>query len=48
LKKESISEFIKEHRESNSDLTVMTALFDDPEGYGRIVKDDNGRLTAIV
>jgi len=48
LKKESIAEFVKEHEESKSDLTVMTAVFDNPEGYGRIVKDKDGNLSAIV
>jgi bifunctional UDP-N-acetylglucosamine pyrophosphorylase/glucosamine-1-phosphate N-acetyltransferase len=48
LKKESIAEFVKEHRESESDLTVMTALVDDPNGYGRIIKDEAGNLSAIV
>lgn len=48
LRKETIAEFVKEHQQNNSDLTVMTALFDDPEGYGRIVKDEKGNLTAIV
>src|SRR6056297_2325813 len=48
LRKETISEFIKKHQNSNSDLTVMTAFFDDPSGYGRIVKDDEGQLVSIV
>lgn len=48
LRKESIAEFVNEHQRNNSDLTVMTALLDNPEGYGRIVKDENNRLTAIV
>ena len=48
LREETVAEFVKEHQQSNSDLTVMTALFDDPEGYGRIVKDEEGNLTSIV
>ncbi|TDO77761.1 UDP-N-acetylglucosamine pyrophosphorylase /glucosamine-1-phosphate N-acetyltransferase [Halanaerobium saccharolyticum] len=48
LRKETIAEFVKEHQQNNSDLTVMTAFFDNPEGYGRIVKDQEGNLTAIV
>jgi bifunctional UDP-N-acetylglucosamine pyrophosphorylase/glucosamine-1-phosphate N-acetyltransferase len=48
LKKESIAEFVKEHEESKSDLTVMTAVLDNPEGYGRIVKDKDRNLSAIV
>jgi bifunctional UDP-N-acetylglucosamine pyrophosphorylase/glucosamine-1-phosphate N-acetyltransferase len=29
-------------------LAVLTAQLDDPHGYGRIVRDDRGRLTGIV
>ena len=48
LRKETVAEFVKEHEKNDSDLTVMTALFDDPAGYGRVIKDDKGHLTAIV
>jgi bifunctional UDP-N-acetylglucosamine pyrophosphorylase/glucosamine-1-phosphate N-acetyltransferase len=48
LSRESIAQFVKEHQLNNSDLTVMTAVMDDPEGYGRIVKDEAENLTAIV
>jgi len=48
LRKETVSEFIEVHKDNNSDLTVMTAIFSDPEGYGRIVKDDTGDLIAII
>ena len=48
LRKETISEFVEKHNKNNSDLTVMTAIFDDPSGYGRIVKDKAGNITAIV
>ena len=29
-------------------LSVLTAVLDDPCGYGRMVRDDEGRLTSIV
>ncbi|MBO5948722.1 bifunctional N-acetylglucosamine-1-phosphate uridyltransferase/glucosamine-1-phosphate acetyltransferase [bacterium] len=32
----------------NSDLTVMSAIFENPTGYGRIVKDEQGRLVKII
>lgn len=48
LRKETVIDFVEEHQKKKSDLTVMTAVFSDPEGYGRILKDDNGELTAIV
>jgi len=35
--------------ESPSDgLKVLTMQVDDPHGYGRIVRDDNGRVTGII
>jgi bifunctional UDP-N-acetylglucosamine pyrophosphorylase / glucosamine-1-phosphate N-acetyltransferase len=29
-------------------LAIVTAALDDPDGYGRIVRDGNGRITRIV
>ena len=29
-------------------LSVLTAVLDDPCGYGRMVRDDEGRLTSII
>ena len=48
LTKESLEKFIDAHRTNNAALTVMSAVFDDPTNYGRIVKDENGNLKAIV
>lgn len=36
------------HRRSGDVLTVLTTRLADPAGYGRIVSDREGRLTAIV
>lgn len=48
LRKETIAEFVDIHQTKNSDLTVMTAFLDDPTGYGRIIKDEQDNLEAIV
>ena len=48
LTAETLKEFIKAHRDNESALTVMSAIFDDPTNYGRIVRDENGNLKAIV
>ena len=48
LRKETVAEFVKVHKKNKSDLTVMSAIFDDPSGYGRIIKDDKDNLTAII
>ena len=45
---ETLNKFIKTHRENNSALTVMSAIFEDPTNYGRIIRDTNGNLNAIV
>ena len=36
------------HRRSKSAMTLVTAELDDPTGYGRIVRDARGNLSAIV
>lgn len=45
---ETLKEFIKAHRENGSSLTVMSAIFDNPTNYGRIVRNQDGGLKAIV
>lgn len=36
---ETIAKMFDAHRKSGADVTVMSAIFDDPTGYGRIIKD---------
>jgi bifunctional UDP-N-acetylglucosamine pyrophosphorylase/glucosamine-1-phosphate N-acetyltransferase len=36
------------HRESHAAATVLTATVASPGGYGRIVRDDSGRISGIV
>jgi bifunctional UDP-N-acetylglucosamine pyrophosphorylase / glucosamine-1-phosphate N-acetyltransferase len=38
---------LRHHREKKAAATVLTAIFESPEGYGRIVRKD-GAITAIV
>ena len=44
----TLKNFIQFHKENNSDLTVMTTLFDDPFGYGRIVRNELNEVSEIV
>jgi bifunctional UDP-N-acetylglucosamine pyrophosphorylase/glucosamine-1-phosphate N-acetyltransferase len=48
LKKETVSQLLKHHIESNSDATVLTAEVDKPSGYGRILRDKYGSILGIV
>lgn len=44
----TIQKFINFHRENNSTITLMTALVDNPKGYGRIIRNEDGNLVGIV
>lgn len=44
---ETLKKFIDFHKSKNSDLTVMSAIFEDPTSYGRIVRDGE-QLAYIV
>ena len=43
-----IDKILQKHQESQNDLTVVTTNFDHPKGYGRIVRDQYGNISAIV
>ncbi len=45
---ETITKFVEAHREHSSSLTVMSAIFENPTNYGRIVRGQDGGLKAIV
>jgi len=44
----TIKQIIHEHTENKRAMTVLTTICEDPEGYGRIVRDDSGNVTGIV
>lgn len=45
---ETIAAMIVERRRSQAACTVLTSCIDDPRGYGRIVRDEEGRFLRIV
>jgi bifunctional UDP-N-acetylglucosamine pyrophosphorylase/glucosamine-1-phosphate N-acetyltransferase len=36
------------HIERGNDVTILSSVFDDPTGYGRIIRDENGDVVKIV
>jgi bifunctional UDP-N-acetylglucosamine pyrophosphorylase/glucosamine-1-phosphate N-acetyltransferase len=44
----TLRRLVETHRAANADLTLLTMRFEDPSGYGRIVRDDAGRVRGIV
>lgn len=45
---ETLKEFVDYHRAKNSDLTVMSAIFENPANYGRIIRNTDGSLNSII
>jgi len=48
LRHATITRLLARHRESQAALTVLTAVVEDPFGYGRIVRAKDGTVARIV
>lgn len=48
LKKETLRELIQRHIKTRACATILSAYPDNPFGYGRIIRDNYSRITAIV
>ncbi|WP_297599007.1 bifunctional UDP-N-acetylglucosamine diphosphorylase/glucosamine-1-phosphate N-acetyltransferase GlmU [uncultured Cetobacterium sp.] len=47
LKKETLENLYKFHKSSNATTTILTSIYENPFGYGRIVKQNN-KVVGIV
>jgi bifunctional UDP-N-acetylglucosamine pyrophosphorylase/glucosamine-1-phosphate N-acetyltransferase len=45
---DTINAIMREHETSSPAITLISAVLDDPSGYGRILRDSEGRITSIV
>ena len=45
---ETLNKFVEFHNSNNSDLTVMSTIFENPTNYGRIIREPDGSLKCIV
>ena len=48
LKFETVQKLINEHFTNNNSATLLTTVFKNSTGYGRIVRDENGKFVKIV
>lgn len=45
---ETFSNIVKQHKENEFSATVLSAVVEKPTGYGRIIRNSSGEVTAIV
>jgi len=48
IKAETMESLFKHHEELAAKATILTARIDDPTGYGRIIRNENGLVEKIV
>jgi len=48
LEPETLEAFLDDHRSHGRTLSVLTARVDDPHGYGRVVRNADGSVSAVV
>ncbi len=48
VKEETLKSFVEFHKSNNSDITVMSTIFENPTNYGRIIREANNSLKCIV
>jgi bifunctional UDP-N-acetylglucosamine pyrophosphorylase / glucosamine-1-phosphate N-acetyltransferase len=48
LRAETLAQLAREHRTVDAAATLLSAELADPAGYGRVVRDERGRVEAIV
>ncbi|MBM7855204.1 bifunctional UDP-N-acetylglucosamine pyrophosphorylase/glucosamine-1-phosphate N-acetyltransferase [Desulfohalotomaculum tongense] len=45
---ETLSQLVKCHADNQASATVLTTVMQDPTGYGRVIRDEQGRVDRIV
>ena len=48
LRPETLNKLVEKSIENKEYATLLTAIYDNPTGYGRIVRDEGGNISAIV
>ena len=48
LEGESLRAFVEEHVASGCGVSILSGIVPDPTGYGRVLRDDTGRVVGIV
>lgn len=48
LRAETLKQLMEDHENANAKATILTALADDPHGYGRVIRAEDGSVSNVV
>lgn len=48
LTSETLNSLLEKHQKTNSSLTILTAILENPKGYGRIIRDPKSRTVLAI
>src|SRR5262245_20325394 len=48
IKSDTLLKLLEHHRNTNSDCSILTVRLENPTGYGRVIRDDQGAFLRIV
>lgn len=48
LRPETLNRLLNKSVENKESATILTAIYDNPDGYGRIIRDEKGNVKEIV
>ena len=48
LTSHTVKKLLEEHRKKEAKATVLTAIIEDPSGYGRVIRNKDGMVEKIV
>ncbi len=48
IRAQTLTQILEAHRAKNAAMTLATSVIDNPQGYGRIVRDSTGEILGIV
>lgn len=48
VRAETIATLVRMQQDCDAACAMLSAVFDDPTGYGRVIRDDSGAVTAII